>query len=109
MRKVRPRLPCTLQRDTRSIKNDCSSSLQQLQLANQKLERRFSQIESLIERGGAGLSSDPPLISTIWGLSNMRLLSVELMNHAEEGGRKWSAIGVDDWIEAGKWWLMKVC
>ena len=30
------------------------------------------------------------------------------MKKAEEGGRKWSAIGVDDWIEAGKWWLMKV-
>ena len=31
------------------------------------------------------------------------------MKHAEGGGRKWSAIGVDEWIEAGKWWLMKVC
>ena len=114
MRKVRPRRPCTLQRDTRSIKNDCSSSLQQLQLANQKLERRFSQIEILIERGGGGsrdgASTDPPLISAVTkGVSNMNLLNDGLMKRAEEGGRKWSAIGVDDWIEAGKWWLMKVC
>ena len=94
---------------THSIKNDRSSSLQQLQLSNQKLERRFSQIEILIDRGGTSASTDPPVISAAaGGLSNMRLLSAGLMKQAEEGGRKWSAIGVDDWIEAGKWWLMKV-
>ena len=95
-----------------NIKNDCSSSLQTLQLASQKLERRFTQIEILIERGGGGggASTDPPLISAVTeGLSNMNLLSDGLMKHAEEGGRRWSAIGVDDWIEAGKWWLLKVC
>ena len=79
-------------------------------MSNRKLERRFSQIEILIERGGAGASTDPPTISAVTGgLPNMRLLSAGLMKQAEEGGRKWSAIGVDDWIEAGKWWLMKVC
>ena len=111
MRKVRP--SCTLHYTTHSIKNDYSSSLQQLQLANQKLEGRFSQIEILIERGGssgAGASTDHTLISTAaGGLSNMRLLSDGLMKYAEEGGRKWSAISVDDWIEAGKRWLIKVC
>ena len=79
-------------------------------MANKKLERRFSQIETLIERGGASASTDPPPVSTVTGeLSNINQLSHALMKQAEEGGRKWSAIGVDDWIEAGKWWLMKVC
>lgn len=35
-------------------------------------------------------------------------LNAELMKEAEVGQRKWSAIGVDEWIQAGRWWLMKV-
>ena len=92
-----------------SANNYRSSSLQQLQSANQRLERRFSQIEALIGQGGADTSAGPPRISTVTrGLSNLSLLSDGLMKYAEEGGRRWSAIGVDEWIEAGKWWLMKV-
>ena len=78
-------------------------------MANQKLERELGEIKVLIERGGSGSSIDPPLVSGVTGgLRDMSLLSAGLMNQAEQGGRKWSAIGVDDWIEAGKWWLMKV-
>ena len=91
-----------------SIKNYCSSSLQQLQMANQRLERELNEIKILVGRCG-GASVDPPLVSAVTGgLRDMSLLSAELMKQAEQGGRKWSAIGVDDWIEAGKWWLMKV-
>jgi hypothetical protein len=31
-----------------------------------------------------------------------------MMAKAEVNGRSWSSIGIDDWIQAGKWWLMKV-
>ena len=107
MRKVRPGTITYIV--THSIKNDRSSSLQQLQMANKKLERELGEIKVLIERGGSSSSIDPPLVSGVTGgLRDMSLLSAELMKQAEQGGRKWSAIGVDDWIEAGKWWLMKV-
>lgn len=35
-------------------------------------------------------------------------LNAALMKTAEIGQRKWSSIGVDEWIQAGRWWLMKV-
>ena len=108
MRKVKPQT-YYVQRNTRSIKNHFSSSLRQLQSASQKLERELSEIKSLIEQGEGGASTGPSLISGAAGGSRrMSLLSAELMEQAEEGERKWSAIGLDDWIEAGKWWLMKV-
>jgi hypothetical protein len=78
-------------------------------LSNKKLERRFSQIEGLIGQVGVSASPNSPEISAVPNTtSTMRLLSAALMDHAENGRRKWSAIGVDEWIEAGKWWLMKV-
>ena len=108
MWKVRPD-SYHVQSNMHSTKNYYSSSLQQLQSTSQRLERRFTQIETLIKEGGASTSTGPPQISTVArGLSDLSLLSDGLMKYAEEGGRKWSAIGVDEWIEAGKWWLMKV-
>ena len=107
MWKVRPHI-YHVESSMNSIKNCRSSSLQQLQSTGQRLERRFSQIEILIEQGGASAPSDPQVSAVTGGVSNMNLLSDGLMKYAEGGGRKWSAIGVDDWIEAGKWWLMKV-
>ena len=92
-----------------NIKNCRSSSLQQLQSTSQRLERRFSQIEVLIEQGEAVSTIDPPVSASTEELSKMSLLRDGLMKYAEGWGREWSTIGVDDWIEVGKWWLMKVC
>ena len=81
------------------------SSLQQLQTASQRLDRRLSQIEAFIDT-----SADSPRVSAVTGgCSNLNLLSDGPTKYAEGGRRKWSVIGVDEWIEAGKWWLMKVC
>jgi hypothetical protein len=89
--------------------NPRSSSLQRLESSNKKLERRFSQIEVLIGEVGKNTSADYPEISAIPNTtSKLSLLSAGLMGAAEDGRRKWSAIGVDEWIEAGKWWLIKV-
>ena len=92
-----------------SIKNYHSSSLQQLQSTSRRLERRFSQIEVLIEQGEAVSTSDAQVSASTEGLSNLSLLRDGLMKYAGGWGREWSTIGVDDWIEVGKWWLMKVC
>lgn len=35
-------------------------------------------------------------------------MSAALMKNAEIGNRRWSSIGVDEWIQAGRWWLLKV-
>lgn len=78
-----------------------------------KLERRFSEIGDLIQNlgNGAGTSSEQPTISAVDAKSSkiaILQLNAALMKTAEIGQRKWSSIGVDEWIQAGRWWLMKV-
>lgn len=68
-----------------------------------RLERRFSQIGEFIQK-----AEGTPIISGISGAFKTPLLSAELMKNAEVGLRRWSAIGVDEWIQAGRWWLLKV-
>lgn len=67
-----------------------------------RLERRFSQIGEFIQK-----AEGTPIISGISGAFKTPLLSAELMKNAEVGRRRWSAIGVDEWIQAGRWWLLK--
>lgn len=79
-----------------------------------KLERRFNEIGGLIEKlgTGSGTSSEQPTLSTIDAKTSKILIlqfNAALMKMAEVGQRKWSSIGVDEWIQAGRWWLMKVC
>lgn len=83
-----------------------SSSLQRIELTNVRLERRFSEIGAMIERFGTDNSQGPPTISATGG--GMALISSMFMRNAEIGQRRWGSIGVDEWIQAGKWWLMKV-
>lgn len=68
-----------------------------------RLETSFSQIGDLIHK-----AEGSPMISCIGGGFKIPLLSAELMKYAEVGQRRWSSIGVDEWIQAGKWWLLKV-
>ncbi|VTT69147.1 unnamed protein product [Fusarium fujikuroi] len=35
-------------------------------------------------------------------------LSAAFLRSAETGNRPWASIGIDDWLQAGKWWLLKV-
>lgn len=86
-----------------------SSSLQRLEATNRKLERRFSEIKGFIHKFGT--EAETPQLSTVDAKTPKILLmhlNTALMKSAEAGERKWSAIGVDEWIQAGRWWLMKV-
>lgn len=87
-----------------------SSSLQRIEETNVRLERRFSEIGDLIQKFGTASSSDPTLSAVNIKTSKISLLHLNaaLMKNAEVGQRKWSAIGVDEWIQAGRWWMMKV-
>lgn len=35
-------------------------------------------------------------------------LSAAFLKSAETGNRPWASIGIDDWLQAGRWWLVKV-
>lgn len=80
-----------------------SSSLQRIESSTMRLERRFSQIGEFIQK-----VEGTPIISGVNRAFKTPLLSAELMKNAEVGRRRWSAIGVDEWIQAGRWWLLKV-
>lgn len=78
-----------------------------------KLERRFSEIGDLIQKlgTGTGVSSDQPTLSIANSKTSKILIlqfNAALMRNAEVGQRRWSSIGVDEWIQAGRWLLMKV-
>lgn len=80
-----------------------SSSLQRIESSAMRLERRFSQIGEFIKK-----AEGSPAVSGVSGAFKTPLLSAELMKNAEIGHRRWSSIGVDEWIQAGRWWLLKV-
>ncbi|RPB07542.1 hypothetical protein P167DRAFT_495646 [Morchella conica CCBAS932] len=85
-----------------------NSSLQRIESSTQKLERRFSRIDELVQKFESQGSPEAPSISAVNDKALKKtLLSMKLMENAEVGKRRWSAIGVDEWIQAGRWWLLK--
>lgn len=89
--------------------NRLSSSLQRIESSNIRLERTFSQIKAFIQKDeGENPSGDPRVSSISGGAFKSPLMSAALMKNAEIGNRGWSSIGVDEWIQAGCWWLLKV-
>lgn len=61
-----------------------------------------------MEKFGTDTTQPAPQISAGGGASGMSFVSTIFMKNAEIGQRRWASIGVDEWIQAGKWWLMKV-
>lgn len=58
---------------------------------------------------GVQNSPEAPAISKVGNSEfGTPLLNAALMKNAEIGQRRWAAIGVDEWIQAGRWWLLKV-
>lgn len=84
-----------------------SSSLQRLESAVLTLQKDFGEIKGYIdlfqnpkpELGGALI-----IDNEVFKISAM---GAALMKNAETGQRRWSAIGIDEWIQAGRWWLLK--
>lgn len=92
----------------RDVDSSPSSSLQRIESTTLKLEKGVNDIKGLIRRSTNDSSSAPPVLSVLDGEKVFAVsFSAKLMKNAE-GGRKWSAIGVDEWIQGGRWWLLKV-
>lgn len=97
---------------TSSVLTLGSSSLQRIEATNLRLQRRFSEIEGFIKKLG-DVDETPQLSAISVHVKTPKIslmqLNAALMKNAEVGQRKWSSIGVDEWIQAGRWWMMKVC
>ncbi|KAI5782058.1 hypothetical protein DFH27DRAFT_488134 [Peziza echinospora] len=100
-----------------------NSSLQRIEENHGRLERKLSEINQYVQKIGDNsrlpasqsispsttINSNHPSHIDDPTLSTLRspVLSAILMKNAEVGERRWSAIGIDEWIQAGKWWLLK--
>ncbi|KAF8542005.1 hypothetical protein BDD12DRAFT_730158 [Trichophaea hybrida] len=87
-----------------------NSSLERIENATHKIERRLSDIKTFIRKAeDHSLQNQTPRVTnTITGDEIFDLkFSTALMKNAEVSGR-WAAIGIDQWIQAGRWWLLRV-
>lgn len=85
-----------------------SSSLQRLETNTVNIERRLTSIRQLLDK--SQLPDQPtlsgPAINPETNFLKYKLSGI-LMKHAE-AATPWNAIGIKEWINAGRWWLFKV-
>lgn len=84
-----------------------SSSLQRIISSNAALQNDVKEIKSYIARNTSLIAQT----SSLFGVKDevfKASLSAALMKNAEALG-PWSTIGINEWIETGRWWLIRVC
>ncbi|KAF5694511.1 oxidoreductase like [Fusarium denticulatum] len=54
------------------------------------------------------ISPEGPLLNAALDDEDRAELSAAFLRSAEMGNRPWASIAIDDWLHAGKWWLLKV-
>ncbi|RBQ96517.1 hypothetical protein FVER53263_20435 [Fusarium verticillioides] len=57
---------------------------------------------------GYRISPQGPLLNAPLDDEDRQELSAAFLRSAEIGNRPWASIAIDDWLQAGKWWLLKV-
>jgi len=100
-----------------------SSSLQRIENTNQRLEnameegsKLMQQIQEAVQKLGTGTESIPATASSGKGKHKVPELSLfkndelnkTLMKNSQAKAESWSTIGIGEWINAGRWWLLKV-
>lgn len=79
-----------------------NSSLERIENIQKKTENALQDIKAAI----SGTTSTTPLLSGVNGVSQHRMTR-KLLENAEVDGRPWTSIGIRDWLQTGKWWLLK--
>lgn len=79
-----------------------SSSLERIENMQKKTENALQDIKAAI----SGTTSTTPLLSGVSG-ADPHILTRKLLENAEVDGRLWTSIGIRDWLQTGKWWLLK--
>ncbi|MCJ1384048.1 hypothetical protein MMC17_007164 [Xylographa soralifera] len=77
------------------------SSLERIQAQTQMMSHNIEGIKNLLTN-----SPTIPFVSVVDGEVSRKSLSWALLKEAEKT-RPWLASSIDEWIQAGKWWLMK--
>lgn len=82
-----------------------SSSLRSVETTTRRIEDAVTGIKDKLTSGPLAL----PVASGPSTLDKFTLLSFsEQCFKAAEITQRWTAIGIEEWIKAGRWWIMKV-
>ena len=83
-----------------------SSSLERIESSNATLVKDTAEIKKLLARSQETNQTSVPPLSLYDDEPSKSSLSAALMQSAEVT-QSWSTIGVDQWVEAGRWWLFR--
>jgi len=101
----------------------CSSSLQRLETVAGSIEVGVNELKGFVQKArrgtlcetnggqvdGAGVSPGLSANSNTSPLQgDVRRIFIEKYMKAAEVSQRWTAIGITEWLKAGRWWLFKV-
>ncbi|KAF4539561.1 uncharacterized protein LTHEOB_9950 [Lasiodiplodia theobromae] len=81
-----------------------SSSLERIENRQKKTENALQNIKAALS--GTTSLGHTPLLSGFKG-TDQHFMTRKLMKQAEINDRAWTSIGIRDWLQTGKWWLLK--
>jgi hypothetical protein len=89
----------------------CSSSLERIMSSTEVLQVDIREIKDFIRASSRSQSNQLSTLSFVSVADDDEIfqtsLRIALMENAEVL-QPWDTIGADQWIQAGKWWLLKV-
>ncbi|KAB2570347.1 hypothetical protein DBV05_g10981 [Lasiodiplodia theobromae] len=79
-----------------------SSSLERIENMQKNTEKALQDIKAAI----SGSTSTTPLFSGASGADQYRMTK-KLLDNAQVDNKPWTSISIRDWLQTGKWWLLK--
>ncbi|PNP86445.1 hypothetical protein FNYG_00147 [Fusarium nygamai] len=83
-----------------------NSSLERIEQQQTKTEIKLEELRKVMI--GDRRSHNAPVLKVPLTEQVRVELSAAFLRSAETDNRPWASIGIDDWLRAGKWWLLKV-
>lgn len=84
------------------------SSLQRLEATTQSIDAGVQEIKTFLKRAQAGDLLLPVASALADADSMARIDFSRRCMEAAETAQRWTAISIEDWIKAGRWWLLNV-
>ncbi|KAL7937149.1 hypothetical protein V8C35DRAFT_294889 [Trichoderma chlorosporum] len=82
-----------------------NSSLERIEKQNTQTDKKLDELRQLLMSGQA--SRDRPMFAAPLDPNALMELTDIFLQKAEFDNRPWASIGIDSWLQAGQWWLMR--
>ncbi|EMT72840.1 hypothetical protein FOC4_g10004325 [Fusarium odoratissimum] len=82
-----------------------NSSLERIEKQQTKTDIKLEELRNVMI--GDRRSRESPLLKGPLDEEALAELSAAFLRSAETDNKPWASIGIDDWLQAGKWWLLK--